>query len=51
MPRKIALLLGLPLLMIAALAYEAVEGIKAMQAGGELKMRLYVMLSDDKSQL
>src|SRR5436190_17428487 len=31
------------------LGFEAVEGIKAMQAGGELKMRLYVMLSDEKA--
>ena len=29
-------------------SFEAVEGIKAMQASGDLKMRLYVMLSDAK---
>lgn len=28
--------------------FEVVEGMKAMQAKGDLKMRLYVMLSDDK---
>jgi len=29
--------------------FETVEGIKAMQASGSLKMRLYVMLSDNKA--
>jgi predicted amidohydrolase YtcJ len=29
--------------------FEVVEGIKAMQASGSLKMRLYVMLSDNKA--
>jgi predicted amidohydrolase YtcJ len=31
------------------LGFEAVEGIKAMQETGELKIRLYVMLSDNKA--
>lgn len=39
---------GLTTIDDCGLGYEAVEGIKAMQAKGDLKMRLYVMLSDDQ---
>jgi predicted amidohydrolase YtcJ len=38
---------GLTTVDDCGLSAEAVEGIKAMQANGQLKMRLYVMLSDD----
>jgi predicted amidohydrolase YtcJ len=40
---------GLTSIDDCGLGFEAVEGIKAMQANGELKMRLFVMLSDEKS--
>jgi predicted amidohydrolase YtcJ len=40
---------GLTTVDDCGLGFEAVEGIKAMQATGELKIRLYVMLSDEKS--
>lgn len=40
---------GLTSIDDCGLSFEAVEGIKAMQAAGELKMRLYVMLSDEKA--
>ncbi len=40
---------GLTTVDDCGLGFEAVEGIKAMQTNGELKMRLYVMLSDDKT--
>lgn len=40
---------GLTTIDDCGLSAEAVEGIKAMQANGKLKMRLYVMLSDNKS--
>jgi predicted amidohydrolase YtcJ len=40
---------GLTTVDDCGLGFEAVEGIKAMQANGELKMRLYVMLSDEKA--
>jgi hypothetical protein len=40
---------GLTTIDDCGLGFEAVEGIKAMQANGELKMRLYVMLSDNKA--
>jgi predicted amidohydrolase YtcJ len=39
---------GLTTIDDCGLDFEAVEGIKAMQDAGELKMRLYVMLSDEK---
>ncbi|MBL7744891.1 MAG: amidohydrolase [Chitinophagaceae bacterium] len=39
---------GLTTIDDCGLGFEAVEGIKAMQADGELKMRLYVMLSDEQ---
>jgi len=39
---------GLTTIDDCGLGFEAVEGIKAMQANGDLKMRLYVMLSDAK---
>ncbi|MBL7741150.1 MAG: amidohydrolase [Chitinophagaceae bacterium] len=38
---------GLTTIDDCGLGFEAVEGIRAMQANGELKMRLYVMLSDE----
>ncbi len=37
---------GLTTIDDCGLSAEAVEGIRKMQAGGQLKMRLYVMLSD-----
>jgi predicted amidohydrolase YtcJ len=40
---------GLTTIDDCGLSFEAVEGIKAMQAGGKLKMRLYVMLSDNRA--
>ncbi len=40
--------MGLTTIDDCGLSFEAVEGIKSMQANGELKMRLYVMLSDAK---
>jgi predicted amidohydrolase YtcJ len=40
---------GLTTIDDCGLGFEAVEGIKAMQANGELKMRLYIMLSDEKA--
>jgi predicted amidohydrolase YtcJ len=39
---------GLTTIDDCGLDFEAVEDIKAMQDAGELKMRLYVMLSDEK---
>jgi predicted amidohydrolase YtcJ len=39
---------GLTTIDDCGLSYEAVEGIKKLQANGDLKMRLYVMLSDEK---
>jgi predicted amidohydrolase YtcJ len=39
---------GLTTIDDCGLGYESVERIKAMQANGSLKMRLYVMLSDNK---
>lgn len=39
---------GLTTIDDCGLSFDAVEGIKAMQADGELKMRLYVMLSDEQ---
>jgi predicted amidohydrolase YtcJ len=41
--------LGLTTIDDCGLGFEAVEKIKAMQVSGELKMRLYIMLSDDKT--
>jgi predicted amidohydrolase YtcJ len=40
---------GLTTIDDCGLGFEAAEGIKSMQANGELKMRLYVMLSDEKA--
>jgi predicted amidohydrolase YtcJ len=40
---------GLTTIDDCGLSFEAAEGIKTMQASGELKMRLYVMLSDNKA--
>ncbi|HLG38110.1 MAG TPA: amidohydrolase, partial [Chitinophagaceae bacterium] len=40
---------GLTTIDDCGLSFEAVEGIKAMQSAGELKMRLYVMLSDNNA--
>ncbi len=40
---------GLTTVDDCGLSYEAVEGIKKLQADNELKMRLYVMLSDEKT--
>ncbi|WP_276501673.1 amidohydrolase [Terrimonas pollutisoli] len=40
---------GLTSIDDCGLSFPAVEGIKAMQASGDLKMRLYVMLSDEKT--
>lgn len=40
---------GLTTIDDCGLGFESVERIKAMQADGELKMRLYVMLSDEKA--
>lgn len=40
---------GLTTIDDCGLSFGAVEGIKAMQDAGELKMRLYVMLSDEKA--
>ena len=40
---------GLTTIDDCGLGFGAVEGIKAMQETGDLKMRLYVMLSDDKA--
>ena len=39
---------GLTTIDDCGLSYEAAEGIKKLQASGDLKMRLYVMLSDEK---
>jgi predicted amidohydrolase YtcJ len=39
---------GLTTIDDCGLSYEAVDGIKKLQANGDLKMRLYVMLSDEK---
>jgi predicted amidohydrolase YtcJ len=39
---------GLTTIDDCGLSFEAVEGIKWLQENGELKMRLYVMLSDEK---
>jgi predicted amidohydrolase YtcJ len=41
--------IGLTTIDDCGLSAETVEGIKAMQASGKLKMRLYVMLSDSKA--
>ena len=40
---------GLTTIDDCGLSFQAAEGIKAMQASGSLKMRLYVMLSDEKA--
>ncbi|RYG41146.1 MAG: amidohydrolase, partial [Chitinophagaceae bacterium] len=40
---------GLTTIDDCGLGFQAVEGIKWLQEKGELKMRLYVMLSDEKS--
>ncbi len=40
---------GLTTVDDCGLSYEAVESIKELQANNELKMRLYVMLSDEKA--
>ncbi len=40
--------MGLTTIDDCGLGYETVEGIKKLQEAGELKMRLYVMLSDEK---
>src|SRR5437868_11110724 len=40
---------GLTTIDDCGLGYESVERIKKLQASGDLKMRLYVMLSDDKA--
>jgi len=40
---------GLTTIDDCGLSHDAVEGIKKLQASGDLKMRLYVMLSDEKS--
>lgn len=40
---------GLTTIDDCGLSYQAMEGIKAMQDSGKLKMRLYVMLSDSKA--
>ncbi|HMK26864.1 MAG TPA: amidohydrolase [Chitinophagaceae bacterium] len=40
---------GLTTIDDCGLGFESVERIKAMQAKGDLKMRLYVMLSDNKA--
>ncbi|MEI9808804.1 MAG: amidohydrolase [Bacteroidota bacterium] len=40
---------GLTTIDDCGLGFETVEGIKAMQAAGELKMRMYIMLSDERS--
>lgn len=40
---------GLTTIDDCGLSFPSVEGIKAMQASGDLKMRLYVMLSDEKA--
>ena len=45
---KNCLAVGLTTIDDCGLGFEEVEGIKAMQANGELKIRLYVMLSDKK---
>ncbi len=39
---------GLTTIDDCGLGFETVEGIKALQANGDLKMRFYVMLSDEK---
>ena len=39
---------GLTTIDDCGLGYEAIEGLKKLQASGDLKMRLYVMLSDEK---
>lgn len=39
---------GLTTIDDCGLNYDAVEGIKKLQSSGDLKMRLYVMLSDEK---
>jgi predicted amidohydrolase YtcJ len=41
--------MGLTTIDDCGLSFEAVERIKVMQANGELKMRLYIMLSDAKA--
>jgi len=40
--------MGLTTIDDCGLGYKTVEGIKKLQEAGDLKMRLYVMLSDDK---
>ncbi len=40
--------MGLTTIDDCGLGYEAVDGIKKLQTSGDLKMRLYVMLSDEK---
>lgn len=40
---------GLTTIDDCGLSFATVDGIKEMQANGELKMRLYVMLSDEKA--
>jgi predicted amidohydrolase YtcJ len=40
---------GLTTIDDCGLSFEAVERIKVLQTSGELKMRLYIMLSDDKA--
>lgn len=45
---KNCLAVGLTTIDDCGLGFETVEGIKQMHANGELKMRLYVMLSDEK---
>ena len=39
---------GLTTIDDCGLSYEAIEGIKKLQANGDLKMRIYAMLSDEK---
>ncbi len=41
--------MGLTTIDDCGLSYTSVEQIKALQAAGDLKMRLYVMLSDEKA--
>ena len=45
---KNCLAVGLTTIDDCGLGFETVEGIKEMHASGELKMRLFVMLSDEK---
>lgn len=48
MAQKNCFAVGLTTIDDCGLSYEAVEGIKRLQQNGILKMRMYVMLSDDK---